>query len=333
MSCLRSGPTIDAPPGGYYAPPSSRPRWGDYTAAVDALHARYYAEKPMRQTGPHHPPTPVPKSLFLYQAAIALRDAVAAHGKPTGPNAIYGPPVFYDPPSQGTPDSERERLSEEFYAQMLRWAGTDVIPSRPVAPVVHVVTEAHMAHARHMEDCRKRDVLITRHGLTPSDAEAVLAHLTWTRLGCSFRKDTLAALRAIGDFARANGIRVRDAEQVLQEVAGPRPPPVREEPLDQSPSLSLAAGGSAAASAVRKAIPKKIRGEAWKAQFGSSTEGSCYCCRKELDIFDDWHAGHIVPAARGGPDTADNLRPLCGSCNLAMGTEHMDLFKARCYHA
>jgi len=230
--------------------------------------------------------------------------------------------MFYEPPCQGTPDSERERLSEQFYAQMVRWAGTDVIPSRPVAPVVRVPTEADMAHARHMEDCRKRDALITRHGLTPSDAEAVLAHLTWERFPSSFRKDTLAAVRAIGDFARANGIRVRDAEKVLQEVAGPRPSPVREEPLDQSPSL---------APAPRKAIPKKIRGEAWKAQFGSSTEGSCYCCRKELDIFDDWHAGHIVPSARGGPDTADNLRPLCGSCNLAMGTEHMDVFKTRCY--
>ena len=112
--------------------------------------------------------------------------------------------------------------------------------------------------------------------------------------------------------------------------APPTPPP------SLAPALASAAKAyiaSAAAGAPRKAIPKKIRGEAWKAQFGSSTEGSCYCCRKELDIFDDWHAGHIVPAARGGPDTADNLRPLCGSCNLAMGTEHMDVFKVRCYPA
>ena len=87
------------------------------------------------------------------------------------------------------------------------------------------------------------------------------------------------------------------------------------------------------ATAPRKAIPKKIRGEAWKAQFGSSTEGSCFCCRKVLDIFEDWHAGHIVPSALGGSDTAANLRPVCGSCNLSMGTEHMDTFKARCYPA
>jgi hypothetical protein len=81
----------------------------------------------------------------------------------------------------------------------------------------------------------------------------------------------------------------------------------------------------------RRAIPKKIRGEAWNIQFGTSTKGSCFCCKKELDVFDDWHAGHIISHSNGGTDTAPNLRPVCGSCNLSMGTENMDDFKARCY--
>jgi hypothetical protein len=81
----------------------------------------------------------------------------------------------------------------------------------------------------------------------------------------------------------------------------------------------------------RKSIPKKVRGEAWKIQFGDSTKGSCFCCKKKLDVFDDWHAGHIVSHSNNGTDTADNLRPICGSCNLSMGTENMDDFKARCY--
>ncbi len=81
----------------------------------------------------------------------------------------------------------------------------------------------------------------------------------------------------------------------------------------------------------RKAIPKKIRGAAWKIQFGDSTNGACFCCKKELDVFDDWHAGHIVSHSNGGTDTAENLRPVCGSCNLSMGTENMDAFKTRCY--
>ena len=81
----------------------------------------------------------------------------------------------------------------------------------------------------------------------------------------------------------------------------------------------------------RRAIPKKIRGEAWNIQFGDSTRGFCFCCKKEFDVFDDWHAGHIVSHSNGGTDTALNLRPVCGSCNLSMGTENMDAFKARCY--
>ena len=81
----------------------------------------------------------------------------------------------------------------------------------------------------------------------------------------------------------------------------------------------------------RKAIPKKIRGEAWKIQFADSTKGECFCCKKVIDVFENWHAGHIKSYANGGSDTADNLRPVCGSCNLSMGTENMDDFKARFY--
>ena len=81
----------------------------------------------------------------------------------------------------------------------------------------------------------------------------------------------------------------------------------------------------------RKTIPKKIRGEAWKAHFGESTQGKCYCCKTALDVFEDWHAGHVISHSNGGSDMASNIRPVCGSCNLSMGTENMDDFKMRCY--
>ncbi len=93
-------------------------------------------------------------------------------------------------------------------------------------------------------------------------------------------------------------------------------------PLPPSPPLK---------STHRKQIPKKIRGQVWSSQFGISTKGVCYCCKKPLDVFDIWHAGHIISRAKGGVDTADNLRPLCPSCNLSMGTENMDDFKRRFY--
>lgn len=81
----------------------------------------------------------------------------------------------------------------------------------------------------------------------------------------------------------------------------------------------------------RKAIPKKIRGEAWALAFGDSMKGPCYCCKKELHAFDTWHAGHIISHSNGGKDDVSNLRPTCSSCNLSMGTENMDDFKLRCY--
>jgi len=81
----------------------------------------------------------------------------------------------------------------------------------------------------------------------------------------------------------------------------------------------------------RKTIPKKIRAQVWTTSFGSSTQGTCYCCNSILNCLESWHAGHIVAAANGGSDTAENLRPICPPCNLSMGSEHMDAFKSRCY--
>ena len=81
----------------------------------------------------------------------------------------------------------------------------------------------------------------------------------------------------------------------------------------------------------RRSIPKRIRGLVWKEFHGDSMTGHCWCCNKHLEALDDWHAGHIVSHANGGKDNVANLRPVCISCNLSMGTEHMDEFKARCY--
>ena len=81
----------------------------------------------------------------------------------------------------------------------------------------------------------------------------------------------------------------------------------------------------------RKSIPKKIRADVWENAFGASTQGKCHCCNCDLNCLGSWHAGHIIASCNGGSDTADNLRPICASCNLSMGSEHMDAFKARCY--
>lgn len=79
----------------------------------------------------------------------------------------------------------------------------------------------------------------------------------------------------------------------------------------------------------RKAIPKPVRNQVWKNHFGDKLKGKCYCCKTKLGALESWEAGHIVAHTNGGPDIAENLRPICGTCNKSMGSMNMDDFYKR----
>jgi len=81
----------------------------------------------------------------------------------------------------------------------------------------------------------------------------------------------------------------------------------------------------------KRQIPKMIRGEVWKRYIGNNITGPCYCCKRELDVFDSWAAGHVVARFHGGTNTVANLRPICISCNTSMGTENLYEFKEMFY--
>lgn len=72
----------------------------------------------------------------------------------------------------------------------------------------------------------------------------------------------------------------------------------------------------------RKAIPQKVRYQVWRNAFGKSMDGYCICCHDAINI-EGWDCGHIEAHAEGGKDSADNLRPICGSCNRSMGKTNM----------
>lgn len=42
----------------------------------------------------------------------------------------------------------------------------------------------------------------------------------------------------------------------------------------------------------------------------------CHICNKEIAGFGDLHMEHVIPLARGGPHSQENLRPSHGVCNL-----------------
>ena len=69
----------------------------------------------------------------------------------------------------------------------------------------------------------------------------------------------------------------------------------------------------------RKAIPKHIRELVWKRYNGVSLDGKCYACGYPI-THDHFEVGHNKAHANNGPDDIENLRPICGNCNKAMGS-------------
>lgn len=72
----------------------------------------------------------------------------------------------------------------------------------------------------------------------------------------------------------------------------------------------------------RKNIPSKVRQMTWRKYIGNSMDGKCWSCDDHIS-FEKWHAGHVKPHSKGGPDIVDNLRPVCAACNLSMSSNHM----------
>jgi hypothetical protein len=78
----------------------------------------------------------------------------------------------------------------------------------------------------------------------------------------------------------------------------------------------------------KERIPVIIRRLVWNTYIGEERgKGKCYCC-EEMDISQlNFICGHVISENKGGKITIDNLRPICLSCNLSMGTRDMYEFK------
>jgi len=80
----------------------------------------------------------------------------------------------------------------------------------------------------------------------------------------------------------------------------------------------------------RKTMPKKLRDRVWVTSFGEAEDGECYCCKEAIAVT-NWECAHKVAVKHGGKDEVSNLVPTCRTCNRSMGTEDLEIYKAR-YH-
>ena len=74
-------------------------------------------------------------------------------------------------------------------------------------------------------------------------------------------------------------------------------------------------------------IPAALRAAVWKKYMGDLGKAKCPVCElNDITPF-DFQCGHIVAEACGGATNLDNLKPICGLCNVSSGTRNMDEFK------
>lgn len=81
----------------------------------------------------------------------------------------------------------------------------------------------------------------------------------------------------------------------------------------------------------RSNIPSALRHTVWNTYLGEEKGTSkCFCCKSETISRANFHCGHVIAHSNGGETTVQNLRPICPSCNMSMGSKNMEDFMRKC---
>ena len=73
----------------------------------------------------------------------------------------------------------------------------------------------------------------------------------------------------------------------------------------------------------KETIPKRIRELVWTTHNSEVFSNKCYVswCDNKINVF-NFQVGHDIPESKGGTLDIDNLKPICGNCNLSMSNKY-----------
>jgi|SRR3989344_1696908 len=78
---------------------------------------------------------------------------------------------------------------------------------------------------------------------------------------------------------------------------------------------------------ITERIPDKLREEVWNYYNKNKGQVNCPICEYNLIHPGHFHCGHIISQVNNGETILNNLKPICGSCNLSMATYNMNIFE------
>lgn len=68
-----------------------------------------------------------------------------------------------------------------------------------------------------------------------------------------------------------------------------------------------------------------LKKKVWNKYFDEEYSiGKCLCCKSSVITYGTFHKGHITSIKNGGTTTIDNLKPICNSCHINIGSDNMD---------
>ena len=73
----------------------------------------------------------------------------------------------------------------------------------------------------------------------------------------------------------------------------------------------------------KEPIPKRLREVVWNTYNGDKYTSKCHVtwCNNIINVF-NYQVGHDIPESKGGSLDIENLKPICGNCNLSMGNKY-----------